>query len=331
MDSFEDVELDSPVNSTEDGANDGQDSSRHTNGLSNDAKSRDCEAKCLEAVRLRVPSEQAYHQASLSFHTDTGTPYPCSQNDLDAHSTDRFQEQSHRPFVGAMEATREVMLHNHVSRRIPPTELAAIENLRQIVYAVEKRMDFGPDLAVKAFSDLDLMFFDGQLRDNVHVQWVKPNDDPEFAALRRVWGATMRPSKPGKCLIKLNADLHLRQSHEVDPLRLMFGTLLHEMCHAYQTVRCGYIPVKRPGHDEFFGTRIAVVHERAMRVLGLWAIGKNEPYRQYHFFPGEQTAMDMVMTRMLDIAMDVDDKMVKAMDRAAETAARGIAAVKRWM
>ena len=41
------------------------------------------------------------------------------------------------------------------------------------------------------------------------------------------------------------------------------------------------------GHGELFGTRIAVVHKRALRILGLWAIERGEKHRQHHFFmPG---------------------------------------------
>lgn len=31
--------------------------------------------------------------------------------------------------------------------------------------------EYGPDIIVKAFADLDLVFFDGRLRGNVCVQW----------------------------------------------------------------------------------------------------------------------------------------------------------------
>lgn len=62
------------------------------------------------------------------------------------------------------------------------------------------------------------------------------------------------------------------------------GTLLHEMCHAYDTVRC---PTAKEvegdgcGHDEHFGTRINVVHQRARRIMGIGAIEPYEPYLLY--------------------------------------------------
>ena len=330
MDSFEDVDLGSLDDSAGDQVCVEPRSSLHLDSLPNDTGIRHS-----ELGRLRVPSVEAYQQAFLPFRTDTGTPYPCNQNDLDVHSSGTFRQPNTRPFVSAMEATRDVMLHNHVTRRVPPTELVAVENLRKIVDTVEKRMDFGPDLAVKAFVDLDLLFFGGHLREHVRVQWVKARDHSSFSGPGRVWGvACYLRRKRGKCLIKLNADLHLLRYQTEDPLRTMFSTLLHQMCHAYKGVRCEYGRVKRRGHDEHFGTRLAVIHQRAMRVLGLWAIAKNELYRQYHFLPGEQTVTGMMVARVMDVVLDVDDKVAEVaekMEAAADMVARGITAAKRWI
>ena len=330
MNSFEDIDLGSPARSpTTDKATNDQ---RTTTSLANDLNLRDSENRPLRARRVRVPSEEAYKQAFLPFHIDRGTSYSCIQSHLDVHNTGAFQKPNHRPFVSPMDATREIMRHNHITRRVPPVELDAIHNLRSIVYMVEKRMDFGPDLAIKAFADLDLVFFGGQLRNHVRVQWVRASDHPRFAVPRGLWGATIHLPERGKCVIRLNADLLLRQHHGDDPLGLIFGTLLHEMCHAYQIVRCGYGRVgKRRGHDEFFCTRIAVIHQRAVRVLGLWAIGRDEFYRQYHFFPGEQMKMGVVVEWVVDVMMDVDDRVAVSLDKAAEMAVWGLGTVKRWV
>ena len=72
-----------------------------------------------------------------------------------------------------------------------------------------------------------------------------------------------------------------------NPFESMIGTLLHEMCHAYMNVRSPHDLEPGDGHGELFGTRIAVVHNRALRILGLWAIERGEKHRQHHFFmPG---------------------------------------------
>ena len=63
----------------------------------------------------------------------------------------------------------------------------------------------------------------------------------------------------------------------------MFGTTLHEMCHAYEIVRCLAIDCDRgDGHGEYFRTRIHAVHRRALHLLGLWAIDRREAYRMDH-------------------------------------------------
>ena len=327
MEDFEDVDLNFSERSTRDELNNGQMPLQQSADLSN------FEARRLGIKEVRIPSEEAYQQAFSPFYTHCGTPYPCSQNDLDVHNIGAFHEQNNRSFVSAMEATREVMLQNHVSRRVPPSELLAIDNLQKTIYAVEKRMDFGPDLAIKAFIDLDLVFFGGQLRDNVRVLWVKASDHPSFAAPTGPKGAAIQLPERGKCLIMLNADLHLRrrQSHDDvdDPLRLIFGTLLHEMCHAYEIVSCGlHSCTKRRGHDDFFATRITVVHKRAVRVLGLWAIGRNEWFVQYHSFEGERTAAGtLAVARAMGLVSDMGEKV----EKITEVAKWGVEAVRRWM
>ena len=169
MEGFEDVDLGPPKTFTCGTLNDRQCLSPLTNDRVGDVDSCDPEAGRPTIRNVRVPSEEAYQQAFSPFRKDSGTPYPCSQSDLDVHNTGFFQASNNHPFVSAMEATKEVMLQNHVSRRLPSSESTAIDNMNRTIYIVEKKMEFGPDLAVKAFADLDLIFFGGQLRDNVRV------------------------------------------------------------------------------------------------------------------------------------------------------------------
>ena len=333
---FEDVDLGSPETFTRDILNDGRYISPLTNNRVGDPDFRDPETGSLYTRKVRVPSEEAYQQAFSPFGKDIGTPYPCSQSDLDVHTTGSFQDSNNHPFVSAMEATTEVMQQNHVSRRLPPSESTAIDNLNRTIYTVEKRMEFGPDLAVKAFADLDLIFFGGHLRDNVRVQWIMATDHPRFEASGGLWGAAIQLPERGKCLIVLNADLHLREdSQDEDPLRRIFGTLLHGMCHAYAIVRCGHsysqVSNKRRGYDEFFSTRIAVVNKRAVRVLGLWAVGEDELYVQCHFLEGEQTAAGMVVGSVMRLVLDVDDLVVGTGDMVAGGRRWGVEAVRRWV
>ena len=58
------------------------------------------------------------------------------------------------------------------------------------------------------------------------------------------------------------------------------------MVHAYEHVRCTKGSGWRDCHDEYFSTKIDVVHQRALRTLGINAIGQWETYRQSHWFKG---------------------------------------------
>ena len=56
------------------------------------------------------------------------------------------------------------------------------------------------------------------------------------------------------------------------------------MVHAYEHVRCTKNSGWRDCHDEYFATKIDVIHQRALRTLGINAIGKWETYRQSLWF-----------------------------------------------
>lgn len=71
---------------------------------------------------------------------------------------------------------------------------------------------------------------------------------------------------------------------------------------------------------------IAVVQQRAVRVLGWWAVGKGELYRQIRFFLGEGMRLGV-----MGVMLDMDDVVQEKMDMVAETAVKGIEAVKRWI
>ena len=141
LEGFEDVDLGPPETFTRDILNDGQCVSPLTNDRVCDAGSCDPETGSPTIKKVRVPSEEAYRQAFSPFHKDIGTPYPCSQSDLDVHKTGSFEASNNHPFVSAMEATKEVMLHNHVSRRLPSSESTAIDNLNRTIYTVEKSFE----------------------------------------------------------------------------------------------------------------------------------------------------------------------------------------------
>lgn len=230
-------------------------------------------------------SQHMYKQAFEPVNAKSGTHYLCSQSDITFHHCEKFPHPNKGPFVSAIEATSEIVRHNKETRKVPPLELAAIDRLIDAILDAEDN-GYGPDIIIKAFVDLDLVFFDGRLRGNVCVQWASDEYFQKWQVAPGAWGFTVRPQRGemGQCRVYLNAKTILLDPSTDSPFKTMFGTLLHEMCHAYEHIRCFPEECEQgDGHDKHFRTRIHAVHRRAYHLLGLWAIDKRESYRKDHF------------------------------------------------
>ena len=182
--------------------------------------------------------QELHKEAFYEVSVDTGTNYPCTKEELKASGgvnrhtaitarykkdkTKWFPRKNNGPFVEVRTAAREVFDHNHPTR-IP--SVAEDEAMSRLMTAFEKarREPWGPDLAIKAFCDLDKVFFCGRLKGHVCLTW-----DADSVCGKDCWGSTQYLDK-GKCVILLNAD-HIFH-HPPDGLGFvqMFSTLLHEM------------------------------------------------------------------------------------------------------
>ena len=230
-------------------------------------------------------NKKLYESALQPFSEKGGSPYPCKQSEIDFHQKGVFAKPNNGPFVTAMQATEEIMRWNDEKRAPPRDELAIIRDLTIAVHDAEKNLHFGPDLVIKTFADLDRIFFGGRLRGNVAVSWV----DKLSHGTRGAYGVTSF-HKPGSCHIKLSAEAILLQKWTKvgkNPVATMFGTTLHEMCHAYEFVRCPHEALRGGAHGKHFSTKIGVIHDRAVRILGTWAVEDWEPYKQQLFLPKE--------------------------------------------
>ena len=230
-------------------------------------------------------SQHMYKQAFEPVDADSGTQYLCSQSELNFHHRGRFPHPNKGPFVSAIEATSEIVRHNKETRKIPHLESAAIDRLIDAILDAEDK-GYDPDIIIKAFADVDLVFFNGRLRGNVCVQWASDEYFQKWQVPPGTWGFTVVPQRGemGQCRMYLNAKTILLDPSTDTSFKTMFGTLLHEMCHAYEHIRC--FPEEcdlGDGHDKHFRTKIHAVHRRAYHVLGLWAIDKRESYRKDHF------------------------------------------------
>lgn len=228
--------------------------------------------------------EELYEESLQPFRKDGGTPYPTSQADIDFHQASK-SESTKGPSMSRMEATAQIMRHNSENRKLPlpPKEQAAIDNLLDMILDVEDGYRWGPDLAIKCFRDLDLVFFGGHLQGHVCVSWQSlASKWPARILGMQALGVTLL-GWGGKTKIFLDRDIIFKDRRYNSPFVLMFETLLHEMVHAYDLVVCPWWKPDKP-HGQHFQTSISVVHDRAVRLLNIPAIALTEPYRQHHFF-----------------------------------------------
>ena len=187
---------------------------------------------------FRRNPQELYKEAFYEVSVDTGTNYPCTKAELNASGgvnrhtamkahykkdkTKWFPHRNKGPFVEARTAAREVFDHNHPTR-IP--SVAEDEAMSRLMTAFGKagREPWGPDLAIKAFCDLDKVFFCGRLKGHVCLTW-----DSDSICGNDCWGSTQYLEK-GKCVILLNADQIFFHSPDGLGFVQMFSTLLHEM------------------------------------------------------------------------------------------------------
>ena len=176
--------------------------------------------------RRPTPAEQMYHASQDRIWERSGSRYPCSQSELDFHHWGRFDTENSGPFVSLWEATEEVMVQNDERRRLSPDELEATAQLNRVVR--DRTYRYHPDIIVKAFKDLDTVFFGGRLHGNVIVSWANQTHDIE----KHVLGDTSHaiPWEEGQARILLNPrTIFLRNTVYETPLQAMFSTLLHEV------------------------------------------------------------------------------------------------------
>ena len=160
-------------------------------------------------------------------------------------------------------------------------EMSAIERISRAIAAGHDGV-WGPDLIIKAFCDLDTIFFCGRLRGHVCVRWLR--DWSKDGSTK--WGTTALLGE-GKCAIKMNADTILLKDRH--PFTKMFATMLHEMCHAdADTQSLEHELLKCKSHGKNFGTRYHAVEARAKWLFGSLIIGHGgETFPRHRYERGE--------------------------------------------
>ena len=187
-----------------------------------------------------ISRRRLYKDALKEVSLDSGSDYACKQSDLDATGglarqqfpEDKRKDQfaarkiwfptvNHGPFTTARKAAFDIFEHNKLSRKPGTLEQEAIERLTRAIVAGRAGF-WSPDLIIKAFCDLDVVFFRGRLRGHICVRWL-----PDWSAPgQTMWGGCFYSGR-GKCAIRLNRDTILRDDSH--PFERMFRTMLHEM------------------------------------------------------------------------------------------------------
>lgn len=170
------------------------------------------------------PRRELYDAALRHVYSNRGTYYDISQNDIDRTTHPRGHNTA--PYRSLQSIEDEIVAHNRLDRAPSRSETAAIHRLNDAIRWCEHNR-WGPDIVIKAFLDLDKIFFCSRLRDLVKVVW-KPNINSPGHYL---CGLTKRDSTnpdSGRYEIWLNADEIIR-SRQHTPFRQMFVTILHEM------------------------------------------------------------------------------------------------------
>ena len=185
--------------------------------------------------------EKLYEEASRRISPNTGTEYPCTHEDLDAcrgkyrrasKSRDNtklralwFSRTNKRDKVSLRQAALDVVRHNDKRRTPSAKEHEAIERLLAMLDNARHGF-WSPDVAIKSFCDLDIVFFCGELRDHVCITWAGPESFP----VEHTFGHT-KSLDEGKALIQMNAHFIFFGRHNATgrPINLTFATMLHEM------------------------------------------------------------------------------------------------------
>ncbi|KAL8723300.1 MAG: hypothetical protein Q9225_000352 [Loekoesia sp. 1 TL-2023] len=151
---------------------------------------------------------------------DWGTSYPCYSKNLASYrSCPKRTRKS--PFSNEVATSKLVNFLNQDIIR-GSREHAAIHRLANGMQLVE----WGPDLILKAFDDLDLVFFRGVLATRTQIGYMTEEEVRADGVRAPVLGYC-RPLGYGRCQIVLNATTIFLKSH--NPFAQMWATTLHEM------------------------------------------------------------------------------------------------------
>lgn len=132
--------------------------------------------------------------------------------------------KAHSEMINRMMATYEIARHNRPQKELSPEERTAIGRLRDS----SKIKDWGPDLIIKAFQDLDTVFYKGCLVGNCLLRWRDLEGcDQKSRSGECSWYGITKPAGPKK---NRQCEIILSAQHIIfgcrDPYIQMWRTML---------------------------------------------------------------------------------------------------------
>lgn len=176
---------------------------------------------CSSGSYDREEGWDRYEEAFEPVYANRGTQYPCSQDTL--NKVQRLSRPNRKtPVCCSDKAVEDMIRYN--SREPARGERAALDRLHAAM-TNDHLDDWPPDLTIKIFANLDLVFFGGHLLGNTTVEW--RGDEAGFQELE-VWGCTTWWShQKGQACISLNARELLLNPAVSTPAMQAWSTLLH--------------------------------------------------------------------------------------------------------
>ena len=159
---------------------------------------------------------------------------------------------------------------NHLHRPLGVTQHEARVRLLSIFLA--RSPTVGPEALLTASNDPDILLFDGVLRHRVHVHWVHKEDGYWVGMCRSARNIT---NVSARVRVDINT-AHASHAGRSDEYLYAWGTLIHEMLHAYLEIVTGgrvretCICTTKVLHGPMYGTATKALTQR-LASPGLWA------------------------------------------------------------
>lgn len=179
------------------------------------------------------------------------------ENDASVHHIDATER--HHPRVSPAQAHED--LTSHLQQPLTAAQSSAMSRLQS---AFTPPLDqLTPSLLTQAIPDLDTVLFNSTLTPHIKIEWANLTVKPT----RILRGITLIHDIDWRGITKVRIRLN-KAMLRVDSKEEIWGTIVHEMLHAWLDTRCGWGGLAKPQHGSAFERSCAALVER----LGLQGV-----------------------------------------------------------